>query len=92
MLSAEMGDSGQANTFPNRRIFPANNGYGRENADMLNTMPQGSANMCLAPRWEIFERRIFSLIGEYFPQSTRAKADMLNPMHPESAKMSVVPR
>ena len=66
-----MEDVGEANVSANRRILPANNQYRRGSAELLNPMHPGSANMCVAPRREMLERRTYSLMMAYFPWKQR---------------------
>ena len=70
MCSTQVEDVREANIFANRRIFPGNNEYRRWDAGLFNRMHPASANMCVEPRWKTLDRRIFSLIGKYFPDTT----------------------
>ena len=65
-----MEELGGANIFLYRRILPANDGYRRGKAETLNATNPWGANMCVAPEWKIWEGRVFSEIGEYYPGTT----------------------
>ena len=78
MCRTQMLDVGRANIFASWRTFPANNEYRRGDAELVNPMHPGSANMFVAPRREMFERQKYPLIGEYYLETTNVDVGMPN--------------